>query len=127
VHEEDPQTKTSSSSDLLDPPQGLPSCRVVCAHLGIYVVAQHLHAHHRHAHHLLNHIWSSDLNHDLVDEVVDDSPPGHSNSIFQPFPSMVLDDSELQTMESEWRHELDEILDSIDENVNINYQTSGGA
>jgi hypothetical protein len=54
-----------------------------------------------------------------VDEVVDDSPPGHSNSIFQPFPSMVLDDSELKTMESEWRHELDEILDSIDENVNI--------
>ena len=26
--------------------------------------------------------------------------------------------SEFQTMESEWRHELDEILDTIDENVN---------
>ena len=52
-------------------------------------------------------------------EVVDDSPQCHSNSIFQPFPSMVLDDSEYKTMESEWRHELDEILDSIDENVSI--------
>jgi len=54
-----------------------------------------------------------------VDEIVDDSPPGHSNSIFQPFPSMLLDDSELEKMEIEWMHELDEILDSNDENVNI--------
>jgi len=54
-----------------------------------------------------------------VDEVIDDPPPCHSNYIFQHFPSTVLDDSELQKMESEWRHELDEILESIDENVNI--------
>ena len=54
-----------------------------------------------------------------VDEVVDNSPPGHSTSIFQSLSFMVLNDSELQTMESEWRHELDGILDSIDENVNI--------
>ena len=66
--------------------------------------------------------WTKDQNFTtlkFVDELVDDSIPGHSNSIFQPFPSMVLDDSEYKTMESEWRHELDEILDSIDENVNI--------
>ena len=31
---------------------------------------------------------------------------------------MVLNDSELQTMESKWRHELDGILYFIDENIN---------
>ena len=54
-----------------------------------------------------------------VDEVVDNSPLGNSTSIFQSSSFMVLDDSELQMMESEWRHELDGILDSVDENVNI--------
>ena len=54
-----------------------------------------------------------------VDEVADNYPPGHSTSIFQASYFMVLNDSELQTMESEWRHKLDGILDSVDENVNI--------
>ena len=54
-----------------------------------------------------------------VDEVVDNSTQAHSTSIFQSSSFMVLNDSELQMMESEWRHELDGILDSIDENVNI--------
>ena len=53
-----------------------------------------------------------------MDDVVDDSPSSHSNSIFQSSPSSILNVSEFQTMESEWRHELDEILDTIDENVN---------
>ena len=35
-----------------------------------------------------------------VDEVVDNSPLGHSTSIFQSSSFMVLNDSELQTMES---------------------------
>jgi hypothetical protein len=30
----------------------------------------------------------------FVDELFDDSIPSHSNSILQPFPSMVLDDNE---------------------------------
>jgi hypothetical protein len=42
------------------------------------------------------------------------------HQVIPTFPSMVLDDSELQTMESEWRHELNDILYSIDENVKIN-------
>ena len=54
-----------------------------------------------------------------MDEVTDDSPPTHSTSILQYLSSLVPNDSELQTMESEWRHELDEMLDSIDENVNM--------
>ena len=54
-----------------------------------------------------------------MDEVVNNSPPGHSTSIFQSSSFMVLNDSELQMMESEWRHELDGILDFVDENVNI--------
>ena len=54
-----------------------------------------------------------------VDEVVDNPPLGHSTSIFQSLSFIILNDSELQTMESEWRHELDGILDSVDENVNI--------
>ena len=54
-----------------------------------------------------------------MDEVVDNYPLGHSTSIFQSLYFMVLNDSELQTMESEWRHELDGILDFVDENVNI--------
>ena len=52
-----------------------------------------------------------------MDEVVDDSPPSHSNSIFQSSSSSILNVSEFQTMKSEWRHELDGILDTIDENV----------
>ena len=36
-----------------------------------------------------------------VDEVVDNSPLSHSKSIFQSSSFMVLNDSELQTMESE--------------------------
>lgn len=51
-----------------------------------------------------------------MDEVVDASPPSCSNSKFQSSSSLVQNESELQIMESEWRHELDEILDSIDEN-----------
>ena len=54
-----------------------------------------------------------------MDEVVDNSPPGHSTSIFQSSYFMVLNDSELKMMESEWRHELDGILDSVDGNLNI--------
>ena len=54
-----------------------------------------------------------------MDEIVDNSPPGHLTSIFQSSSFMVLNDSELKTMESEWRHELDGILDFVDENVNI--------
>jgi len=53
----------------------------------------------------------------IVDEVVDDSPPSCSNSIFQSSSSLVHNESELKIMESGWRRELDEILDSIDENV----------
>ena len=52
-----------------------------------------------------------------MDEAVDDSPPSCSNSIFQSSSSLVHNESELKIRESEWRHELDEILDSIDENV----------
>ena len=44
---------------------------------------------------------------DHVDEIVDNSPLGHLTSIFQSSSFMVLNDIELQTMESEWRHELD--------------------
>ena len=54
-----------------------------------------------------------------MDEVVDNSPLVHSTSIFQYSSFMLLNDSELQMMESEWRHELDGILDFVDENVNI--------
>ena len=54
-----------------------------------------------------------------MDEVVDNSPLGHSASIFQSSSFMVPNDSELQTMESEWRNELDVILDFVDENLNI--------
>ena len=54
-----------------------------------------------------------------VDEVVDSSPSIHSTSIFQYSFFMVLNDTELQTMEGEWRNDLDGILDSVDENVNI--------
>ena len=54
----------------------------------------------------------------IVDEVVDDFPPSYSNSIFQSSSSLIHNDSESQVMESEWRHELDEILDFVDENVN---------
>ena len=54
-----------------------------------------------------------------VDEVVDNYLLGHSTSIFQSSSFMVINDSELKTMESEWRHKLDGILDSVDENVNI--------
>ena len=50
----------------------------------------------------------------IVDEVVDDSPPRCSNSIFQSSSSLVHNESELQIMESEWRHDLDEILGSAD-------------
>jgi hypothetical protein len=53
-----------------------------------------------------------------VDEVVDDSLMVHSKSIFQYLSYIVLNVSELKTMEIEWRHELDEILDSIDDNAN---------
>jgi len=52
-----------------------------------------------------------------VDEVVDDSPPNCSNSIFQSPSSLVHNENELQIMDSEWRHELAENLYSIDENV----------
>jgi len=52
-----------------------------------------------------------------MDEVVDDSPLSSSIFIFQSSSSLVHNESELQIMESEWRHDLDEILDSIDENV----------
>ena len=55
-----------------------------------------------------------------MNEVVDDSPPRCSNSIFQSSSSLVHNESELKIMESEWRHELDEILNSIDENVRKN-------
>ena len=60
-----------------------------------------------------------------MDEVVDNSPLGHSTSIFQSSSFMVLNDSELQTMESEWRHKLDGILDSVHENVNITTKPVG--
>ena len=40
-----------------------------------------------------------------VDEVVDNSPLGHSTSIFQSSSFMVLNDNEFQMMESGWRHE----------------------
>ncbi len=66
--------------------------------------------------------WIEDHNYpkvEAVDEVLDNSPPGPSTSIFQSFPFMVLNDSELKTMESEWRHKLEGILDFVDENVNI--------
>ena len=66
--------------------------------------------------------WIEDHNYQTFkvgDEVDDNSPPGHSTSIFQSSYFMVLNDSEFQTMESEWRHELDGILDFVDENVNI--------
>jgi len=49
-----------------------------------------------------------------MDEVVDASPPSCSNSIFQSSSSFVRNESELKIMESQWRHKLDEILDSID-------------
>ena len=65
--------------------------------------------------------WIEDQNYptfQIVDEVIDDSPPSCSNSIFQSSSSLVHNDNELKIMESKWRHELDEILDSIDENVN---------
>jgi hypothetical protein len=65
--------------------------------------------------------WTEDQNYptfQVVDEVVDGSTPNNSNSIFQSSSSSILNVSELQTMESEWRHELDEILDTIDDNVN---------
>lgn len=52
----------------------------------------------------------------IVDEVVNSSPPSFSYSIFQSSSPLVHNESELQIMESEWRHELDEILDSTDEN-----------
>ena len=55
-----------------------------------------------------------------MDEVVDNSPLGHSTSIFQSSSFMALNDSELQIMESEWRHESDRILYFVDYNVNIN-------
>ena len=58
-----------------------------------------------------------------MDELVDNSPPSHSTSIFQPSSFMVLNDSELKTMESEWRHKFDGILDFVDENVNITTKT----
>ena len=54
-----------------------------------------------------------------MDEVVDNSPMVHSISIFQYSSFMVVNDSELQMMESECRNELDGILDFVDENVNI--------
>ena len=54
-----------------------------------------------------------------MDEEVDNSPLVHSTSIFQYLSFMVLNDSELQMMESEWKNELDGILDFVDENVNI--------
>ena len=64
--------------------------------------------------------WTEDKDYStfqIGDEVVDDSPPRFSNSIFQSSSSLVHNERELQIMESEWRHELDEILDSTDENV----------
>ena len=67
-------------------------------------------------------LWIEDHNYPtfkVVDDVVDNSPPGRSTSILKYSSFMVLNDSELQTMESEWRHELDGILDFVDENVNI--------
>lgn len=53
-----------------------------------------------------------------MDEVFDDSPQTHSNSIFQSMSSVAHNHGELKIMESEWRHELDEILDCIGENIN---------
>ena len=47
--------------------------------------------------------WIEDHNYptfEVVDEVVDNSPAGHSTSIIQSSSFMVLNDSELQTMES---------------------------
>ena len=61
----------------------------------------------------------NDLTFEVVDEVVNNYPLGHSTSIFQSSSFMVRNDSKLQMMESEWRHELDGILDFVDENVNI--------
>ena len=66
--------------------------------------------------------WIEDHNYptfEAMDEVVDNYSPSHSTSIFQYLCFMVLNDSELQMMESKWRHKLDGILDFIDENVNI--------
>ena len=56
----------------------------------------------------------------ILDEVVDDSPLICSNSIFKCSSSLVNNESEMEIMEGEWRHELDEILDSIDLNVRKN-------
>jgi len=53
----------------------------------------------------------------IVDEVFDCSPLNCSNSIFQSSSSFEHNENELKIMEIEWRHELGEILDSIDENV----------
>jgi hypothetical protein len=60
VHEEDPQIETSSSYDLLDPPQGLMLLVGWSMPTWVSVVAWHLHAHH-----LLNQLQISYLNDDL--------------------------------------------------------------
>ena len=47
--------------------------------------------------------WTKDQNYptfQLVDKVVDDSPPSHSNSIFQSSSSSIFNVCESQTMES---------------------------
>jgi hypothetical protein len=60
VHEEDPQTETSFSSDLMDPPQVLLFPVGWSMPTWVSVVA-----HHQHDHHRTNHIHNLDMNHDM--------------------------------------------------------------
>lgn len=46
-------------------------------------------------------------------------------TLYSNLSSVAHNHGQFQIMESQWRHELDEILDCIDENIKKNYKTSG--